>query len=254
MRLSTMNRWQAFACHLTFSLILGAAVYFLFREIWYPDALFALADAGGLLALVVAVDTTLGPLLTLIAFDPKKKSHLILLDLSIILILQIGALAYGVRVMAQSRPVFLVAMPNRFDLICANDLDPEQLAKASQDQWRTLSWTGPVVVGARLPADPDARADALFAAFSAGVDLSARPEYYVAVEDMRNELVRTGRALSDYAQSHGEAVTMVRARLAGEGLAERQIVLVPLKTRKKFGGAVVETATGRLLFTTTIPV
>lgn len=254
MRLNKMNRWQASGGHLTFSLILGVAVYALFREIWYPDALFTLADAGGLLALVVGVDATLGPLLTLIAFNPGKKSHLIMLDLAIILSLQIGALTYGVWVMSQSRPVFLVAMPNRFDLISANDLDPEELAKASQGQWRTLSWTGPVVVGARPPADPNERSEALFAAFSAGVDLSAFPKYYVPVEAMRDDLRHAGSSLAEFAPSHPETASEVRTRLAQMGLDERKVLLVPLKTRKQFGSAVVEIATGRLLFTTTIPV
>ncbi|HWT14265.1 MAG TPA: type IV pilin accessory protein, partial [Patescibacteria group bacterium] len=98
-----LNRWQASAGHLGFSVVLGLAVFALFRFLWYPDALFTLAGAGKLLLLVVGIDVVLGPLLTLIVFHPAKKS--LIWDLAIIVAVQFGALGYGVWVMAQSRPV-----------------------------------------------------------------------------------------------------------------------------------------------------
>ncbi len=74
MNLRNLNRWQAGSGHLSFSVLLGAAVFVLFRFVWYPDALFELGGAAKLMLLVVGIDVALGPLLTLIVFDPKKKS------------------------------------------------------------------------------------------------------------------------------------------------------------------------------------
>ena len=51
------------------------------------------------LFLVVGIDVVLGPLLTLIVFHPKKKS--LIWDLAVIVAVQLGALGYGVWVMAQ---------------------------------------------------------------------------------------------------------------------------------------------------------
>ncbi len=59
--LRSLNRYQASAGHLGFSLMLGVAVFVLFRYLWYPDALFALAGADKLLLLVVGIDVVMGP-------------------------------------------------------------------------------------------------------------------------------------------------------------------------------------------------
>ena len=88
MGIRNFNRWQAFGGHLSFSLLLGLAVFALFRWVWYPDALFELGGAGKLMALVVGIDVVLGPLLTLIVFNPRKRS--LIWDLAVILALQIG--------------------------------------------------------------------------------------------------------------------------------------------------------------------
>ncbi|MBK7144251.1 MAG: hypothetical protein IPH76_03200 [Xanthomonadales bacterium] len=126
-------------------MLLGLAVFALFSFVWYPDALFTLAGAGKLLILVVGIDVTLGPLLTLIVFNPIKKS--LIWDLAVILMVQMGALGYGVWVMAQSRPVFLVGAVDRFELVSANEIHPDELAKAPREEWRSFpgparSWSG----------------------------------------------------------------------------------------------------------------
>src|SRR4029453_13346794 len=116
------------------------------------------AAIGGdtLIILLIGVDVVIGPLITLIIFDPKKKN--LRFDLAVIALLQLSALVYGCSVMFKARPVFNVFVVDRFEVVAANGVDEESLEKA-QAPFRTLSLTGPKIAAARAPADPKRMSD-----------------------------------------------------------------------------------------------
>src|SRR5690606_32812168 len=93
--------------HLGISAAVAAVASALLMGVWYPPPYFRAAGAERLLLLVVAVDVTLGPLLTLIVFKRGKPG--LKFDLAAIGVAQLLALVYGFHVMLLSRPVFLVA-------------------------------------------------------------------------------------------------------------------------------------------------
>lgn len=249
MRIRNLNRWQASAGHLSFSLLLGLAVFALFRFLWYPGALFSLAGAGKLMLLVVGIDVVLGPLLTLIVFNPKKKS--LIWDLAVIVAVQLGALGYGVWVMAQSRPVFLVGVVDRYELVAANDIHPDELAKAARPEWKSFSWTGPVVVGAKAADDPDERMAQAMDAMQGGPDLHQLPKHYVPVEDVAERLAMRSRILSDFDAIAPKDAATLRAWLARKRLDEAAVAIVPLKARLGIGAVLIDRESGRPLQTAT---
>ena len=249
MRIRDLNRWQATAGHLTFSLLLGLAVFALFRFLWYPGALFTLAGAGKLMLLVVGIDVVLGPLLTLIVFNPKKKS--LIWDLAVIVAVQLGALGYGVWVMAQSRPVFLVGATDRFELVTANQIRPEELALAPNPEWRRLSWSGPVLVGARPPADPDERLNLALQAMEGGPDMTQLPRYFVPVFEIIDTLVAESRPLEDFEPIAAKEVATLRAWLSQRGIEESSVVVLPLKARAGFGAILIDSRSAEPLLAAT---
>ncbi|MFV1992657.1 MAG: hypothetical protein ACC635_02040 [Acidiferrobacterales bacterium] len=60
------------------------------------------------------VDVVLGPLLTFIVFNYKKPRNKIIFDLSIIVVIQIGALIWGVNAIYNGRPVVIVYYEGSF--------------------------------------------------------------------------------------------------------------------------------------------
>jgi hypothetical protein len=98
------SRIRAFFMHALVSLALIGIILWLTYFYWFPRDFIKAGGVQGLLILV-AVDMVLGPLLTLIIFNPKKKSSLLVLDLTVIAILQLGCMAYGVRLIYQERPI-----------------------------------------------------------------------------------------------------------------------------------------------------
>ena len=84
-----------------------------------------------LLRLLIGVDVVLGPLITLIIFDPEKPR--LKYDLAVIAVLQFAALAYGSYVMFEARPVYNVFVGDRFETVAANAIDDESLARAADE-------------------------------------------------------------------------------------------------------------------------
>lgn len=114
------DKSKAFVMHLAISLILVLATYFLIQLLWYPAPLFKATDAGKLFIMILLVDLVLGPLLTFIVYQKNKKT--LVMDLSVIALLQLGALGYGLYSVYDSRPVWIAYVADRFELVRVNDI------------------------------------------------------------------------------------------------------------------------------------
>lgn len=106
MKLASLNRWKASLGHLAISAAIGITVVTLMLVVWYPRPYFKAMGGDMLIPLLIGVDVVIGPLITLIIFDPKKRR--LKFDLSVIATMQLAALAYGCNVMFASRPVYNV--------------------------------------------------------------------------------------------------------------------------------------------------
>lgn len=88
------------------AVILGVALYLILVR-WYPGFHFGVDGGWQGLRLLVAVDLVLGPMLTLVVFNPFKARRLIAFDLACIGLLQAAALGWGFVAVHGQRPVSL---------------------------------------------------------------------------------------------------------------------------------------------------
>ncbi|MCK7593327.1 hypothetical protein [Pseudomarimonas salicorniae] len=196
-----MSRWKAAGIHLLISLGVVAALAALMLSTWYARGLFQFAQADRLLLLVGAIDVTVGPLLTLLVFRAGKKG--LKLDLSLIGLAQVAFLAYGLSVVWISRPAFLVALPERVQLVFANEIDPDTLPVVDGALPRSrVPWLGPELVGARRPQDPAERAR-LVDELIAGRDLPAFPKYYVPFPQLADDLLAASESIESLGRRLG---------------------------------------------------
>lgn len=114
------DKLKAFAIHLAISLILVLSTYVVIHFLWYPAPLFKATNAGKILVMILIVDLILGPLLTLVVYKKHKKT--LKMDLTIIALIQLSALIYGLYSLYEARPVFIAYVVDRFDLVRANDI------------------------------------------------------------------------------------------------------------------------------------
>jgi hypothetical protein len=223
-----MTRWKAAAIHLSISACIGAIVGILLFGLWYPPPYFHAAGADELILLLVGVDLVLGPLMTLVVFRSGK--HGLKFDLAFIGLVQTVALVYGLSVVLQSRPVFLVGVLDRFVLVAANEVNDADLAQGGEARFRSRSWTGPQLVAAELPTDPMERSNLAFSALS-GRDVQNLPKYYRDYGSTGTALLPHAKRLDALRNANPQDNQSIARWLSDAGRADTSVVWLPLRAR-----------------------
>jgi hypothetical protein len=231
------SRWQAAGTHLLISAAIAAVAIALILGVWYPGPLFEAAGGLGLLNLLVGVDVVLGPLLTLIVFRAGKPG--MKFDLAVIGTVQLAALVYGCSVVFLARPAFIVFVKDRFELVAAVDLAPEDLAAAKYPQFRSAPWTGPGLAAADLPADPAER-QKLIELAAAGLDAQNFPRFYVPYAERAKEVLAKAETVAQLRRSDPAAAQAVAAYLASSGVREDEVRCLLLRTRANWIAVLVD--------------
>jgi hypothetical protein len=241
-------RIRAALIHLTLSAAVAVAVFLPIYFYWYPDVLFEGAGGRDLFLLIVGVDVTLGPLITLIIFKPGKKG--LLFDLVVIGIMQMSALAFGVYTLFESRPVHIAFVIDRFEVVRANGFPAGELAKGSNGNEK-LSWTGPTLIGVKLPNNPDEQFDLMISGFG-GVDVQYYPRFYVPYADVRADVVKQARPLEVLRKRNPERAGEIAQTLAAIGRKEDDVRFVPMRAGKYDLTVFVDAKSGEILKITSL--
>jgi len=234
-----MNRFHASGIHLGISLVVAALVGCLIYFVWYPHPYFQVAGGSNLMLLIMGVDIVIGPLLTLVIYKTGKKG--LRFDLACIAVLQTAAFLYGLSVIAQARPVFIVAAIDRFIPVYANGLDDADFVQAKQPEFATRSWTGPRLVGAVLPTDIKERNDLTFSSV-AGKDLEKFPKYYVPYAVVAEAMLTKAKPLAELAAKSPVNKAIIDRYLAGSQSSINQLVYLPLLGRTASYTMILSTA------------
>ncbi|MBO4576827.1 MAG: fimb protein [Neisseriaceae bacterium] len=123
--------------HLLISLIVATLMAALVFFVWYKYPYTHILGGLELFFLVCSVDVVCGPLMTLILANPTKTKRATALDFSMIAILQIAALLYGMHTVYVARPVYYAFDADRFTTVTAAELaelaTPDDMAKAPKE-------------------------------------------------------------------------------------------------------------------------
>ena len=233
-----MSRWRASGIHLVLSAALAAAVLALMLSLWYPGPLFEAAGGEHLIFILVGVDVTLGPLITLIIFKAGKPG--LKFDLTVIAMVQLSALAYGLHTVYLARPVYLVFTKDRFDVVSARDLDPEDLGKAARPEFDHLPLGRPRYIAAVSPSDPEARQKLLMESLQ-GKDLQMHPQYYVPYEQEVPTALSRAQPLDRLLKRDPEGV---QRGLKSAGRPAEALKFLPLRGKDVDGAVLLDAKTG----------
>ena len=244
MTLTALNRWQASALHLALSAAIAALVVTLMLLVWYPQQYFTAMGGDTLILILIGVDVMVGPLITLIIFVPKKKG--LRFDLAVIATLQLAALTYGVSVMFEARPVYNVFVVDRFEVIAANAVDADSLARADAE-FQTLPLAGPKVIAARQPDNPQRLSDIVLSAAQGGPDLANLADLYVPYAELQQDAAKRARPLADLAKRQPQEAAAIRAFVAGSGRAENAMGFLPMKARNQDMAVIVDNKSGEFV-------
>lgn len=122
-------RLLCFGSHLFVSFIIALLSLCVVFLLWYPSPLDTALGVADIFLLLLCIDVIVGPLLTLLVAKQGKKT--LKMDLFTIGALQLAALSYGLYIVAQGRPVWIVYDNNRFEVVQAYEavIQPDYLSQ-----------------------------------------------------------------------------------------------------------------------------
>lgn len=129
-----MTRLKAFTLHLSVSATIFFIVLGFILVRWYPPPYFAYDGGWRGIRIVFGVDIVLGPLLTLIVYKPGKRG--LKLDLTVIALIQLAALTYGITTVYRQRTALVVFFRGAFYTVAGAQIpttgpNGERLVRAS---------------------------------------------------------------------------------------------------------------------------
>lgn len=237
------GRVVAAAVHFGVTLFFAAIAAGIIFLLWFPGQLSGMVGGTALFGLVIGCDLILGPLLSLVIFDRKKPRKELVLDYTIIGIIQLAALIYGVSVVADSRPLFIAFTRDRFEIVTAIELSGADLADASKAGFRADIWSGPKLVAVRRAENSGERHEMLFSGL-AGKDVQLLPKYYQPYTESVDEVKQKGLPISDLFERHSDVAIAVTDGFKKLKSKPEQLRWLPVHHRFGFGVVFIDMATG----------
>ncbi len=125
-RFGIRGRLKAAGVHMVLSILAFLVVLYFILFSWYPAPHFSITGGWQGVRIMLFVDLVLGPLMTLILFNPGKRVLLIAMDLAIIAAIQISAFIWGVFTVHSQRPVNLTLWQGGFHAVLEADYLEQQ--------------------------------------------------------------------------------------------------------------------------------
>lgn len=237
------SRFIAFLIHIALSIVVALITLFIVFFIWYPAPLDQAFDVASIFFLLLAIDVVMGPLLTFIVYQPQKKS--LRFDLSVIALLQVFALGYGLHTIFQGRPVFIVFAQSQFEAVRSIDIDPGSLEKAiaNGNKQASSSWLGPKWVAAQVSKDINRANEILFSSMQGGPDWPQLPELYIPLTEVSARMLEKARPLQELKVIYSRQDLESKLHLSNDN----EVKWLPLAGRAKHMVVLIDASTAEVI-------
>lgn len=192
--------------HALFTLFVAATAAWVVYRVWYPNGVADLSGGTELYKLILLCELCLGPLISLVIYDPNKARKLLIRDYAIVTLIQVSALIYGLYAVASARPVFYVFVIDRVEVVSAIDLADEDLELGPSQKFSSRSLAGPVLACYNRPTDVETLNDIKLTA-AGGKDVHLRPQFYRECNE--GEMADVAKSLADRSFNDREKAILV---------------------------------------------
>jgi len=228
LRRSLPVRFKAAGIHLSLSAVVFAVALYLILVEWYPGFHFLVDGGWRGVKIMAGVDLVLGPTLTLIIFNPFKARRLILLDLSCIAIVQVGALVWGFYAVHSQRPAAVSYYEGAFLSLTA---EPLTIEKQPADFAEQFSERRPPWVYVRPPADDQEEARAAMQELFGKVGYHEDPFFFRRLDENWAEVARHAAKVEARSKERPEFAAALPAFLARHGGQAADYLFFPYEGR-----------------------
>ena len=241
-------RFKAFGLHLACSAALLTLIVGSLYFGWYRWPGWYLAQASHAVAVMVAVDLVIGPLITLLIASPKKPMRELGRDISVIALIQLTALGYGSVTLWQGRPLYYAYSGDCLSVVQAFDIDADSLktARAQKSALVPHWYSLPRWIYAPLPQDPQKSEKIVASAVMGGADVVAMPEFYrpwnAGLQDLHAQLKKP----DDIRYFSRAEKARLKERMRASGLAIDEADALALTGRGRPVLAVVDPASHQI--------
>ena len=196
------KRLKFFLGHLLISLFIALLTVGLVFFVWYPSPLATAVGVTHIFLMLLVIDVILGPFLGLLIYKEGKKT--LKMDLSIIILVQIAALSYGMYSIVQARPVWIVFNHDHFELVRNNEIQKEHIGQA-QPYYQQSTWLQPEYVAVKQAGDSQQQQIEQMSAMLNGISLAQYPERYISLKQVQTQIQSKVRNLSQLTQWNEES-------------------------------------------------
>lgn len=245
---STFNwneRFKASGIHFCISLAIALLAALLVFGLWYPYPYREISGGRELFLIVVSVDVILGPLITFAIFNRSKPWRELRRDLTIVALIQLSALGYGLWTVFVARPVHLVFEYSRFSVVHAINV-PEELLDKTPSGVDPLPVLGPTLLSLR-PFHSDAENFEATMAALKGLPLSARPDLWQPYSAAIDEIRQVAKPVSTLKARFPAQAAEIDAVLKRTDRQPDSLAYVPMVGRKSFWTVFLDPATTEVL-------
>ena len=234
MNTSFKNRYSAairFAFkHLLFSILVAALVAVVVFQIWFPYPFREMAGGKDLFWLIVSVDVVCGPLLSLVLYNPIKSKKELFLDLSIVVFIQLAALAYGLFSLYNARPVAMVFEVDRFRAVVMADIQESDKLESQKLNIKIPAW-GVENFGIRKAKDTDENLQSIDLGLQ-GIEPSMRPQWWIPYSQNTENVLKKAKAVELFKAKYPQSKAEIEKTIKATGLKEEEVLWLPLVSRR----------------------
>lgn len=223
-----ISRLKAGLIHFSISLSLFTLVFFILFTLWYPEPFFTAGGGWQGLKIIASIDIVLGPLLTLVVFNPSKSLRELKLDLSVIGIMQLCAFCWGIFTVYQQRPVAAVFYDECFYTVSANELSSQNYALSELKRYSDLS---PPLIFVERPTDTEGLKKFLARMRDDGIGPHLQTDNYQALTKHFNELSNARLNIEKLRSKSVDLNKQIEKFLQNSGLAPSDIQFYLLKAK-----------------------
>ncbi len=224
-------RYRMSLSHLAISLLVaGFAAWLVFLK-WFPAPFDSLTGGLKLFTTIVLVDLVCGPLFTLILANPKKSNRELALDLSLVFLIQLGALGYGLYSVKLARPAVISFERDRIAVITETEIDVSDLPNAPTGL-QSLPLSGQLKVGIRRAQNEKEFFESVNLSLD-GIEPSLRPSWWLPYTEVLPEVKEKMQPLSavNWQQLDADKRHMLEEAVASSGLPAEQLYFLPLVSK-----------------------
>lgn len=231
------TRLRAALIHLSISALVAALAGLLVFGLWYPYPYRDISGGSELFRLVVAVDVVLGPLITFAIFNKAKPRKELRRDLTVVGLLQLAGLVYGLWTVHLARPVHMVFEYDRFRVVHQVEI-PLELESKTPPGIEVAPVGGPTLLSLRPFRNEGEKMEMTLAALG-GVQLAARPDLWQPYEDGRAAILAAARPVSELKSRFAPHAAEIDKRVREAGGDPARAAYLPVIARKAEGWTVL---------------